>query len=399
MKGATRTALFLARRFQWRPEGRKRTSPSVSIAVSGTAIAFVIMMVSVAVVSGFKQEVKARLMGINDSITITAYDVNGEQTPLKQTEILELIGRLPDNATIEPHLQTAAIIKTADDFAAIGLQSSNVYVDPDSIGSISLSAITAKRLGLAKGDKAHTYFFIDNRLRVRPLCIDSVYASGIDEHDSATGYCSEKLIRRLTGLGDDMYTSIGIRGLEPEQATQIAEEIHGALLSAYYTGRTTQVFGISTIEHTDAVYFTWLDLLDTNVVVILALMAAVATFTLISSLFIIILERVKTIGLLKALDADNRLIRRTFMLMTERLVAKGLIIGNAVALLLIYVQNATHILPLDPANYYVDHVPVLFSISAWLMLNGAVLLFSWFILMLPALIIARISPASTMRYE
>lgn len=400
MKGATRTALFLARRFQWRAEGDRRPSPSVSIAVGGTALAFVIMMISVAVVLGFKKEVKERLMSINDSITITAYAADGEQTPLNPDEVSELIGEtLPANATLTPHLQTAAIIKTDNDFAAIGLKSSASHVSPDSANSVALSAITAGRLGLGKGERIHAYFFIDNRLRVRPLTIDSIYSSGIDEHDSSVGYCSEALIRQLTKLDTDMASSLGISGLAHEQIAPLARQIHNTLLSAYYTGLTTNAYGISTIEQTDAVYFTWLDLLDTNVIVIITLMAAVAAFTLISSLFIIILERVKTIGLLKSLGADNRLIRRTFMLMTERLVTKGLLIGNAVSLLLIAIQSTTHILPLDPADYYVSHVPVLFSLPAALLLNGATLLLSWIILMLPALIIARISPAATMRYE
>ena len=178
MKGATRTALFLARRFQWRAEGDRRPSPSVSIAVGGTALAFVIMMISVAVVLGFKKEVKERLMSINDSITITAYAPDGEQSPLNPDEVSELIGgTLPANATLTPHLQTAAIIKTDNDFAAIGLKSSASHVSPDSVNSVALSAITASRLGLGKGERILAYFFIDNRLRGRPLTIDSIYSS------------------------------------------------------------------------------------------------------------------------------------------------------------------------------------------------------------------------------
>ncbi|MDE5958935.1 MAG: hypothetical protein K2G59_02065, partial [Muribaculaceae bacterium] len=280
----------------------------------------VIMLIRVAGVLGFKKEVKERLMSINDSITITAYAPDGEQSPLNPDEVSELIGgTLPANATLTPHLQTAAIIKTDNDFAAIGLKSSASHVSPDSVNSVALSAITASRLGLGKGERILAYFFIDNRLRVRPLTIDSIYSSGIDEHDSSVGYCSEALIRQLTKLDTDMASSLGISGLAHEQIAPLARQIHNTLLSAYYTGLTTNAYGISTIEQTDAVYFTWLDLLDTNVIVIITLMAAVAAFTLISSLFIIILERVKTIGLLKSLGADNRLIRRTFMLMTERL--------------------------------------------------------------------------------
>lgn len=399
MKGLTRTAMFLARRLQWRAEGRQRTSPSVGIAVSGVALAIIVMSVSVAVVLGFKREVKAKLMDIDDSITIAAYDPDGSQRPMRPAEVLELIAPLPDNALTAAHLQTAAILKTADDFVALGLQSSDSRVAPDNVNSVALSALTASRLGLEKGDRIPAYFFIDNRLRMRSLRVDSIFSTGVEEHDAATGYCSAELIRRLLKLDEGEASALGIRNLTQEQIEPLATRIHGDLLSAYYSGETTETYGITTIEQTDAVYFTWLDLLDTNVAVILALMAAVAAFTLISSLFIIILERVKTIGLLKSLGADNRLIRRTFMLMAERLVLKGMLIGNVVALALIALQGATRAVPLDPANYYVDHVPVMLSVAALLALNVGALVLSWLVLMLPAIIISRISPASTMRYE
>ena len=212
-------------------------------------------------------------------------------------------------------------------------------------------------------------------------------------------YCSPDLPAALLGYAPGTAGSLGIRGLEPEQTEALADRINSSLLQAYYTGQTSTAYGITTILTTDATFFTWLDLLDTNVIVILALMAAVAGFTLISSLFIIILERVQTIGLLKSLGADNRLISRTFILMAERLVLKGLIIGNAVALLLILLQAWTHIIPLDPANYYVDFVPVRISLDSILALNAGALVISWLVLMLPAMIISRISPAATMRYE
>ena len=134
-------------------------------------------------------------------------------------------------------------------------------------------------------------------------------------------------------------------------------------------------------------------------VVILILMTIVAAVTLISSLFIIILERIKTIGLLKALGASNRQIRRVFMLMAERLVIRGLVWGNLLAVGLITLQYFTHAVKLDPASYYVDHVPVSLTPGWFIGVNIGALAVSWLVLMLPAMTIARISPATTMRYE
>ncbi len=398
MKMRGRTALFLATRLRWRTDDNRKKSPSVAIAVCGVALSVMVMMLSVAVVLGFQKEVKTKLMEMDDAITVTAWSADGTQEPIDLAELMSLI-ELPSAATVTEHVSTAAILKTDDDFMAINLDGAERYMSPDSVNAIIVSSIMATRLGLTVGDKIPAYFFIDNRLRTRSLRVDSIYSTGVDEHDAAVAYCSPSLPRRLLGLKPDEASSVGISGLRPEEIEPLAGQIGNKLLHAYYSGSTNRAYGLTTILQTDAVYFTWLDLLDTNVTVILTLMAAVAAFTLISSLFIIILERVKTIGLLKSIGATDGLIRRTFMLMAERLVIKGLIIGNAVALILIAAESMTHAIPLDPASYYVDYVPVKISVSAILMLNCGALLLSWLVLMLPAMIISRISPASTMRYE
>ena len=146
-------------------------------------------------------------------------------------------------------------------------------------------------------------------------------------------------------------------------------------------------------------YLSWLDLLDTNVAVIIILMAFVSGFTLISSLFIIILERVHTIGLLKALGATNAQIRRIFIYMAQKLVITGIIVGNIVALALAWMQNRWHFMTLDPDTYYLSHVPVSISWSTFVLVDVAVIAVSVLVLILPSHIIARLSPASTLHYE
>nr|WP_304959397.1 FtsX-like permease family protein [uncultured Duncaniella sp.] len=148
-----------------------------------------------------------------------------------------------------------------------------------------------------------------------------------------------------------------------------------------------------------ALYFNWLALLDTNVAVILTLMAILASLTLVSSLFILVLRRVGTIGILKALGARNRLVRQTFVLLTLKLLAIGLAAGNAVALGLILIQKTTGIVPLDPEAYYLDHVPVEISWTSVAILNGATALIAFCVLLLPSAIIATIKPARVINYE
>ncbi len=386
----------VARRLGWKAEGKRRVSAAVTVAVTGVALSVVVMMISIAVMLGFKREVTNRILGIDDAITISGYDENSQPQAFNPAEVLSAI-ELPEQARVEGRTSIPAILKTPDDFLGLQLQSSQAAAVADT--SLVLSAGSASRLRLERGDRVAAYFFIDQRLRVRMLSVDSIYSSGVGEHDLAVGYCSPRLIEQLQGIEPGSVYTLGIRNIAEDDIEPLAGAIYSQLLRAHYAGELSGAYGISTILQTDGNLFSWLRLLDTNVVVILILMGLVAAFTLVSSLFIIILERVKTIGLLKALGATNGQIRRIFMLMAERLVVRGLVVGNALALGLIALQAHTHLLPLDPANYYVDFVPVRLTLWSVVALNLGVLAISWLILILPSLIVARISPASTMRYE
>ena len=208
------------------------------------------------------------------------------------------------------------------------------------------------------------------------------------------------MLQRLNSEGADCGSAIEISGL-PDDATidRVGRELADALLQGLYSGCIDTLYAVENVHDTAALYFNWLALLDTNVVVILILMALVSGFTLVSSLFIIILERVGMIGTLKALGAGNRMIERTFIIVAERLVGRGLIIGNIVGLGIVLIQRAWHLLPLDPEAYYLDYVPV--EINWWWVvgLNVAVVVIAALVLILPSRIIATLSPASSMRYE
>ncbi|MDE5786544.1 MAG: ABC transporter permease, partial [Duncaniella sp.] len=176
-------------------------------------------------------------------------------------------------------------------------------------------------------------------------------------------------------------------------------ELASRLINANYAGRLPAFLTVTNIHNTAAQYFNWLALLDTNVVVIMVIMMLVSALTLISSLYIIVLERVNMIGILKALGSTSSLIRQVFILVTLRLVMTGVIIGNAVALSLLLLQKYAAIIPLDPEAYYLDSVPV--ELSAWwiIAVNAGVILLSALILIVPSRIIASITPATAIRYE
>ncbi len=391
----SRFELMLARRFGWKPEEGKRVSPAVGVAVTGVALSMVIMLLAVAIVLGFKDEVSARAMSAGDAVTIRAYDLENRVCPFDPAEVISAV-TLPANAIVEGHVSVEGILKTADNFLGVSFQSSS-GIKSDSI--INVSSVMASKLGLKPGDKVPAYFVLDNRLRTRALVVGEVYSGGIPEHDEVVAYCSPSLPASLLNLQPGQVQSLGVSGIAADEIDDLAQSVFSDLRAAYYAGELSGAYGVQTIYETNPAFFTWLGLLDTNVIVIIVLMSAVAAFTIFSSLFIIILERVRTIGLLKALGATNGQVHRVFMVMAERLVLRGLLIGNIVGLGIIALQHYTHILPLDPASYFVEYVPVRFSLAGVLLLNVGALVLSWLVLMLPAFMIARVSPASTMRYE
>ncbi|MCM1311198.1 MAG: FtsX-like permease family protein [Bacteroides sp.] len=387
----------LARRFGWKADESKGVSPAVGVAIAGVALAMVVMLLSVSIMLGFKDEVTRRIINLDDAITI-----NGYESTFPPEEVVSAI-TLPEGYETVSHTSVPSILKTADDFLGLELRRNDDLNVADT--AVVLSESSTSKLKLNVGDRIAAYFFIDDRLRVRNLTLTDTYNSGFAEHDNAVGYCGAGLPPTLLGFPQNQVQSLGIRPRAgtaypgPEQISTLSAGIYSELLGAYYSGNLPHSFTINNVVHSDANFFSWLGLLDTNVAVIITLMALVAAFTLVSSLFIIILERVHTIGLLKSLGATNGQIRRIFMMMTERLVISGLVIGNVVGLGMIAFQAATHAIPLDAANYYVDFVPVEFSLGAILWLNIGALAVSWVVLMLPAMIISRISPATTLRYE
>lgn len=389
--------LILARRLAWKQPGQRRVSAAVGVAITGVALSILVMLLSGAIMRGFKNEVQESIFTLSDAITLTGYDLDDNPAPFPMAEPLDAI-TIPEGVEPVGHTSISCILKTPEDFLAVSLEG-NPSMMSDSVNSVYLSRPQADALNLTVGDKIPAYFFVDNRLRVRSLTVDSIYFTGIGEHDLEVAYCSPLLPTQLLNLPEGYVQTIGFRNVKPENIQALASQFHSELLTAYYQGHLTGAYALTDIYQTDSQFFSWLNLIDTNVVVILILMSVVASVTLISSLFIIILERVRTIGLLKALGASNRQIRRTFMLMAERLVIRGLIWGNVLALLIIGVQHFTHVIPLDPASYYVDHVPVSLSAMWFLGINLGSLIISWLVLILPAITIARISPAQTMRYE
>lgn len=417
-------SLFIARRLRIKGGTRKSSSSSSVIAVAGIAIAIFVMVLTLTVVLGFKNQIREKVSGFDSQISILPPIIANDSSDLTVThndKLLNLISSAMDingsNASVALTLKQPGIMKTDDNFAGLIFKGvSNIshldFVKENLIAGeipnfendscknkVVISSTTANALNIALGDKINSYFFTDNNIRARKFEIVGIYNSNFNEYDKLIAFAPLSTLQRIAQIDSVSGSAIEIRGIDHDDIVPMSTQIQWVIHQAVYNKEFDKLYAIDNVLQSGAMYFNWLDLLDTNVVVILILMSCVAGFTLISCLFIIILERVKTIGLLKAMGATNAQVRQIFRHMAQRLVLRGMIIGNILSLSFVFVQEKFHLIALDPEAYYLSYVPV--EINWWhmLILNICVIIVSSAILILPSHLASTISPAQTMRYE
>ena len=412
--------LYIARRLRLKNyNGSKQNSPSISIAVIGVALAIVIMMIAIVVVLGFKHEIRDKVMGFDAQITISNSDyTEKDKSYITFNDTLKsIINTTIPNGQISLSIKQPGILKTDNDFMGIvfkgmdtnydwkfisdNLISGSIpnYNDENNQNKIIISKIISSSLKLKIGDKIYAYFFENNKIRTRRFEIAAIYETHFGEYDKLFAFSSLNTLQRLNNIDSISGNSVEIRNLPTSEIENASYNLQDSLIQACYTNKLSSLHRVDTVYNTGALYFNWLDLLDTNVIVILILMSLVSGFTLISSMFIIILERVNMIGIMKSLGATNTQIRRIFIYLTERLVIKGILWGNAIALTIIFLQSKFKLIPLDPEAYYLNYVPT--EINWWyiLLLNTGVIIISGLILILPSHLISTISPAKTIKFE
>ncbi len=263
---------------------------------------------------------------------------------------------------------------------------------------IVISESMASSLGLAVGDKVYSTFVVNGAVKARRHTIAGLYRSDFGDYDRTVAYTSPDLLRSVASLSPVQAGRIEIRGLAGN-LSDYAQALQTTLLAAASTGQLEGYYPVSCIEQTGAIYYNWLALLDTNVIVIFILMIAVASFTLVSSMFILILERVRTIGILRALGAGSSLVCDIFVHLSLRTVLIGLAIGNVAGIGLTLIQRTWHVVPLNPEMYYLSSVPATLEPWGLVALNVGVVAISWLVLVVPARLASRIDPATAVKYE
>lgn len=410
--------LFIARRLYRDTDGGKQVSrPAVLIAMVGIAIGLAVMIITVAVVIGFKREVRNKVTGFGSHIQITNFDAvrSYETHPVVVGDsMMAALAANPGIKHVQRYSTKPGMIKTDDAFQGMVLKGVGpefdatffrdnllegeipAFSDSASTGQVVISKALVDKLKLKLGDKIFTYYIQDN-VRVRPLTVTGIYQTNFSEYDNLFLLTDLYTVNRLNNWKPNQVSGAELQVKDYDRLPDITYEV--AESTDNRADKYGGVYFVQNIEESNPQIFEWLGLLDLNVWVILILMIGVAGFTMISGLLIIIIERTNMIGILKALGANNLTIRKVFLWFSVFLIGKGMIWGNAIGLVFCLIQSQFHLFKLDPESYYVDSVPVSFNVWLFLLINAGTLLASVLMLLGPSYLITKINPASSMRYE
>ena len=403
---------FIANRIKSNKVGRTNDAPSLNVAVIGMTLATVIMLLSVMIVEGFKNEITTKLYSIDSHIKISSLELFPQiNNSLRiDSTLIRKIKESNENITdVSLFIEKSVVLKTADDFKGAYFKgvdknlnweyfASNL-VDgtiPDftiSSNEIIISKNIANELKIAVGEKIRAYFISDN-IKVRNLIISGIYKTDLEEFDSNYIIGGIDLIQNVCGMSDNECSYIGINCNDREQIDNITHSLNNLVNSLH----TTENYNVTNTKKLNSTYFTWLQLLDMNVIVIIIIMLIVTSFTLIAGMLMIVLEKVNMIGILKSMGANNDLISKIFIYATNKLILKSLLIGNFIVLILAYIQNEYHFISLDAESYYMSYVPIDINWINILLLNIGIIVVSYLTLLMPARIISTIRPSKSIKF-
>ena len=407
---------FIARRIAAHKDYKSSISaPIIKIAILAISLGMITMLISVATSVGLQKKIKEKVSAFNGDLIITNFDTNNSddsQVPISMQQDFYPNFTISDNVS---HLQItaskAAVIRTQTDFEGVILKGVGpdynwsyfkdfllsgvipTYDTPQMSNQVLISQYLANRLGLKVGDKALAYFFNKNSSappRTRAFIISGIYNSGFQQFDAQFIIGDIRHIQRLNKWEPDQIGAFELFVKDFDLIEQTNMQVYQAIGSMLDT---------QTIRNRFYAIFEWLDLFDFNVALIIVMMIIVAGFNMITALLVLILERTKMIGILKALGSDSWSVRKIFIYNAMYLVGVGLFWGNIIGIGLLLLQQHFDLFALDPKTYYVSQVPVYLHWSYILALNVGTLVLCFLILLIPSYIISKISPVKAIRFE
>lgn len=422
--------LFIARRiYSDREAARGVSRPAIRIALAGIVVGLAVMIISICVVMGFKQEVADKVVGFGSHIQVVSLtqDEYQQRMPVVTSDSLVQVVAATADEWAERHGRTSPVshiqrfavrmgmLKTDDDF--LGLQFKGVGEDYDTTffktyldegrlprfgsdeasGDLLISRYISKTLNISTGDRVFAYFISGNDMRARRFNVCGIYETNLSEYDRSTVLTDIYTIRRLCNWDTDQSSGLEVLLTDFDGMESLTDAMNAVV--GHSPDRDGCTYGVFHVKELAPHIFSWLGVLDVNVIMILVLMICVASFTVASGLLIIMLERIQMIGTLKALGAGNGAVRRVFANFAIMLVGQGMVWGNIVGLLLCYVQYRFHIVALDASVYYIDSVPVRFYWPLIIAVNVITLIIAAAVIFGASHIMSIDRPAKTLRWD
>ncbi|MBO2526106.1 MAG: hypothetical protein CW341_10510 [Bacteroidetes bacterium] len=392
-------------------ENSSFSRPIVRLSVAGVALGIVVMLVAIAVTTGYKQVIRDKVVAMGSHVRISNYDMNYSFEPVpfeKNQTFVEEIKAMSEVKSVQCYSTKSGVIKTDDQVEGVVLKGIDQSFDTahfkknliagelltleDTLTSkdIIISSTLSKRLKLNVGDKVRTYFVQDPPMQ-RSFTVVGIYETGLPEYDSQMALVDLRQIQKLNQWDSNMVGGMEVLLHDDKNLDELAQKIDLKIGYNLKAESIKQVF---------PEIFQWIALFDTNVIVLLVITFCVCLITMMSAFFIIVIEQTATIGLLKTMGMKTKSVVSLFLMIAADILLKGLLWGNLVALLICLVQRQWHWVRLDAATYYVSYVPVAFNIPLILAVNVAVLVLCMAILVIPAYLVARkSSPLAAIKFD
>ena len=401
---------FIARRLIKGSPG-SFSAPVIRIAVISVALGLAVMIVSVAIVTGFQKQIRDKIIGFSSHIQIAKFDSNNsfEFAPISKNQAFyRTLQKTEGIKHVQVFATKAGIIKTSEQiqgvvFKGVGtdfdwsffkdkLVSGKPFSTRDTTAgtSVIISQNLADLLKIKTGDPLRMYFIIQNMARARRFTVSGIYSTGLAEFDLKFIFGDIRQIQKLNGWSQDSVSGFDVYINDFKELDRIGKVVYkeaGFDLNA------------RTVRELYPQMFDWLELQDMNVIIILILMVLVSGMAMISSLLILILERTNMIGILKSLGARNLSIRRIFLYNAAYIIGKGLFYGNIIGIGICLIQQQFSLITLPQESYFMSVVPINLDVIHLLILNAGTLATCTLMLLLPSLVVTRISPVKAIRFD
>lgn len=409
---------FIAQRLiRGRKAGTSFSKPINVIAIIGIAMGLAVMILAVSILTGFKQQIREKVVGFGSNIQIVNFDSNlsFETAPIREAQdFIPKIKNIKGIKHIQVYATKAGIIKTDDEIQGVVLKGigsdfdwtyfrSNILNgevfevnDSTRTDKVIISKKISDMLRLHPGD-SFIMHFVQDPPRMRKFVVSGIYETSLEEFDKMYVFCDIGHIKRLNGWNDDQISGFEIYIDDFDRIDQMTSAVRDAI--GYNIEEDDERFKVTNIRIKYPQIFDWLNFQDINVIIIIILMLVVAGFNMISGLLILILERTNMIGVLKAVGSDNNTIRRIFLYQAAYLISKGLLWGNIIGIGLAFIQLKTGIVTLDASSYYIKTVPVNLDIIHIILLNTGTMVAIILMLLIPSQLISRITPVKAIRYD